>query len=451
MKDLRRWIRFYDEKLDRLDVQRVLAESNFLKGDILEILGDWPDTDAANGFRSRIALLCLELFVPLTWSLEIEDQKMTVHHHKHLPYLKLAQVEYKRAILQHDSRKILRQIIRVALPSMSEPKSDRSVRDDGIIRLVLYGLRNVVMISQPSNLPTNGDEAEISRASTIDAFHSQDVLQLILTVASSMGEEFDMQDVVILELLFHLLKGIDPTKLFMEDNEITQTKTVELRTLLNKEKAMLAGYKKHAPTRHNRFGTMVWLKKDNERISTISGQAVISGPNRGLQYLDKAKKWNKPKFGARNVEELGSSEFDKNVPLSSSARKHLGRFVEEFLDSSFNPLFTHLRRSIERELDRVLDMHHMQYFYLISWFLKAECARRTQSKAAAAPNGKQTEGTEAQSDSESFSIIAGVMNQETFVLLNRYIQSCFDNKAWHNLNAGMKCFTQIVRFLGPIT
>jgi replication fork protection complex subunit Tof1/Swi1 len=421
-----------------------LAESNFIRGDALGILADWPETDASTGFRARIALLCLELLVPLTWSLEIEDQKMTVHHHKHLPYLRLAQVEYKRAILQHESKSLLRQMIRVAVPSMTEPKNERSVRDNGIIRLMLYALRNVAMIAQPRDLPTNGDEAEISRSTTIDAFYTQDALNLILTIASSMGTEFDMQDTVVLELLFHLLKGIDPTKLFMKDDEVTQTKASELRSLIGKEKAMLAGYKKYAPTRHNRFGTMVWLKKDDERISTISGQAVISGPNRGLQYLDKAKKWNKPKHGARNIEELGSSEFDKEVPISGSARKHLRRFVEEFLDSSFNPLFTHLRRSVERQLDRVLDMHHMHFFYLINWFLKAESARRAHSKVAADQKGKQKEGTVNAPNSENFAIIAGVMNQETFVLLNRHLQSSFDAKAWQSLNAGMKCFTQIV-------
>jgi replication fork protection complex subunit Tof1/Swi1 len=57
LKDLRRWIRFYDEKLNRLDVQRVLAESNFVKGDILEMLADWPETSKPDRLRSKVALL----------------------------------------------------------------------------------------------------------------------------------------------------------------------------------------------------------------------------------------------------------------------------------------------------------------------------------------------------------------------------------------------------------
>src|SRR5882672_2887429 len=36
------------------------------------------------------------------------------------------------------------------------------------------------------------------------------------------------------------------------------------------------------------------------------------------------------------------------------------------------------------------------------------------------------------------------MNQETFVLLNRFMQRSQDDKTWQDLNAGMKCFTQIL-------
>jgi replication fork protection complex subunit Tof1/Swi1 len=251
----------------------------------------------------RRLIAIVELLVPLTWSLEIAELDFKVNHHKHVPYLRLAQVEYKRAILQHDSKKILRQIIRVGLPSIAEARRDRSVRDDGIIKLVLYAIRNVAMISQPDDLPADCDEAEISRSTTIDVFHSQDVFQLLLTISSSMGEEFDVQDVVILEVLFYLLKGIDPAKLFIQDDQLSQSNADELRELMRREKAMLSGYARYAPTRHNRFGTMVWLRRDEERLSTVSGQAAISGPNRGMMYLDKAKKVNQPKRPRRNVEE----------------------------------------------------------------------------------------------------------------------------------------------------
>jgi replication fork protection complex subunit Tof1/Swi1 len=248
----------------------------------------------------------VELLVPLTWAIEIDEDRFAVHHHQHLPYVRLAQVGYKRAILKHDSNKILRQIVRIGLPSMAEPRKERSARDEAIINLMLYAFRNVAQISQPLDLPADGDEVEISRSTTVEAFHYQDVFQLLLTVASSMGDEFEIQDTVILEVLFHVLKGIDPTQLFMKDEQLAETNTNELRELMRKEKAMKAGYARNAPTRHNRFGTMVWLKRDDERVSTISGQTGIRGGIKGLEHMDKTKKWTKPKHRSRNDEEKGS-------------------------------------------------------------------------------------------------------------------------------------------------
>jgi replication fork protection complex subunit Tof1/Swi1 len=390
----------------------------------------------------------VELLVLLTWPLEIEDGLMKINHHRHLPYLRLAQVEYKRAILHHDVAKILRTAVRIGLPSMAVPKNDRSERDESIIRLVLYFYRNLALIEQPKDLPADGDEAEISRSATIDAFHSQDVFQVLLTVSSSMGDEFANQDVVVLEVLFHLLKGIDPEKVFMEDHRYSQANADEFKEMMQKERSMLASYQRNAPTRHNRFGTMVWVKRDEDKVSTVTGQEVLHGPERAIQIMDKTKKWNKPRHrGKQNVEEKESSEFNRFVTMSSSARKNLKNFAEEFLDSSFNPLFQHLRKAIEREAERIeSDTHPMQYFYLISWFLQAECARRRNLREKKEAQNKTKEGAAALAveEDESFALVASVLNQETFVLLNRYMQRAQDEKDWNHLNAGMRCLTQIV-------
>jgi replication fork protection complex subunit Tof1/Swi1 len=298
------------------------------------------------------------------------------------------------------------------------------------------------MLSQPKGLPADGDEAEISRSAAIDACHSQDIFQMLLTISSSMGDEFVLQDVVVLEILFHLLKGVDAEKLFMEEKKLSTKNTEELKDLIQKEKAMLAGYARHAPTRHNRFGTMIWVKRDDEKLSTVSGQDVLGKAQATMQKMDKTKKWSKPRNrGTKKDDEASREEFDLPVPLTASGRKHLKAFVEDFLDSSFNPLFIHLRRAIEREEERVESRHSRQYFYLISWFLRAECTRRCQIKEKFA---KSNDPTAITAEDESFGLIAGVMNQEMFILLNRFMQRSQDEKTWQDLNAGMKCFTQIL-------
>ncbi|KAH6616526.1 timeless protein-domain-containing protein [Boeremia exigua] len=442
LKDLRKWLKFADGQLNRRDVARCMAEANLVKGDLLEILAKVSPRVLEQPLKHKLAVATLELLVPLTWPFEIDPVEATVNHHRHGPYVQLAQIGYKRAILQFDRDRTLQTAVKVALPSMAISLRERSPRDEGIIRIALYFIRNIAMLSPPSSVPMDIDEAEVSRSTTIDTFQEQDIFQVLLSMSSSIGEDFVAQDVVLLEILFFLLKGVDPEKLFLEDKRLNSKNANELKELMQKEKAMLAGYARNAPTRHNRFGTMIWLKQEDEKVTTVSGQDVLGKAQATLDKMDQTKKWNKPRQAGRKTDlELEREEFDLPVALSTSARTHIKAFVEEFLDSSFNPLFQHLRKAIERETERVETRHSRQFFYLVSWFLRAECARRRTIKERIAES-KSSAALAA--EDESYGLIAEVMNQETFILLNRFMQKSQDEKAWQDLNAGMKCFTQIL-------
>ncbi|KAK1067946.1 Topoisomerase 1-associated factor 1 [Friedmanniomyces endolithicus] len=433
LQDILRWLRLYDEKLNRFDVKRCLAEANLVKGDLLEILALWPEEAQNQTPKSKLALACLELLVSLTWPPELDDDKTTVNHHRHLPYLQLAQVGYKRAVLHYEHAKILRTAVRIALPSMVQPRRERSKRDEGIVKLVLYFFRNMAMITQPQMLPAQGDENEVSRSATIDAFAEQDVFTLMLTVGSGAEDEFQEQDVILLEILFHLLKGVDAKKLFMEQLQMQHEETDELRTLMRKEKDMHKSYNRHASSRHNRFGSMLWVKRDGQKMSTVTGQASIVDGDATLLHMDHSKRWNKPKYRGKQTAPMSEqTEFGEKVDLDEIARRRLRGFVEDFLDSGFNPLFSSLRRAIERETPRVGEGHKRQYFYLINWFLGAENARH--SKTA----------TEHSSQDNTFAYVAAVLDQETFVLLNRHMQQAFDEKRWVDLQATLLAFTQIL-------
>lgn len=258
-----------------------------------------------------------------------------------------------------------------------------------------------------------------------------------------MGEDFNTQDVVILEILFHLLKGISVETLFMDEAQLKKHGSNELSALLAKEKNMHRSYAKHAPSRHNRFGTMIWVKRDEPgRVSTVSGQDGLTDPQHTFNKMDQSKKWNKPKQRSRDVEKA-NDRFDVPVSLTNNAATHLRSFVEEFLDSSFNPLFNHIRRAIEREADRVLEVHAAQFFFLVSWFLEAERVRRRRKQEAEKRNSKNNKIAETFT-ADSFSLIASVLTQETFVLLNRFMQDRLDMKVWRDVHAGTRCFTQIL-------
>lgn len=377
------------------------------------------------------------MLVPLTWPTEYHSQ-MTANHHRHTPYIQQIQVQYKRSILKYGGANLLRAAIRIALPSMAIPRSERESRDEGILKLMLYLLRNVAIITTNDRLAAEGDEEETSRSTTINAFQDQDAFALILTMCSNVADDFNQQDVVLLEILFHLVKGVNVDKLFLNDAESKAKRSDELSDLLRKENQVKREYAKNAPTRHGRFGTMIWVKRDEHKVTTVSGQTILRDDQTSMQKMDEAKKWKKPKPRRKKEDVVQYNDFNTSVHLSLLATKNFRTFVEEFLDSGFNPLFTHVRKAIEREAERVTPINARQFFYTVGWLLEAERARRARQVIA------QKEKSAKEVEPDSFGLVAGVMNQETFILLNRSMQKSLDDKEWDDLTAQMRCFTQIL-------
>jgi replication fork protection complex subunit Tof1/Swi1 len=184
--------------------------------------------------------------------------------------------------------------------------------EDNIIKVVLYLFRNIAMIDEPADFVPDDYQSDISRSSTIDAFHYQDIFSLILTICSGMGEDFRTHDVEILETVFYLVKGIDVERLFMESDELVSASTAELKSLMSKERSMLASYKRGAPSRHNRFGTMMWMKQEDGPRRTTFGQRAIKSEQQALESLDKKKTWKRPSRPKKKQD-------DKETPAVSSA------------------------------------------------------------------------------------------------------------------------------------
>lgn len=185
---------------------------------------------------------------------------MTVNHHRHISYLEYAQAGYKRVILHHHSKKVLRNCVKIALPALYPSMKGRESRDESIIRLTLYFLRNLAAIHHPN--PTEKDTGEdIGRNATIKAFDRDNILHFLLVISSGMGSDFDAQDVPVMEILFHLLKGVDMKTLFMSETQVQAKEKDNLASLLANEKGMETLKNRDGPTRHNRFGTQLWVSR----------------------------------------------------------------------------------------------------------------------------------------------------------------------------------------------
>lgn len=418
-----------------MDVARCLADANLVSGDLVHILALWTENSTDDRYKARLALACYELLAPLTWPIEKNRETMTINHHRHVPVLELAQLRYKRDIINFDNARLLHTAVRVALPSMAIPIGDRTQRDAGIIKLVLYFFRNIAMIAPPPGLKFDGDESQISRSATIDAFSYQDIFFTLLTLASNMGDEFKTEDVILMEVIFHLIKRVETKKLFLNEQELRKTKTDELAAAMKKEADMLRSYNRKAPTRHSRFGTMLWVQKSDGKVSSLSGQAALTDVTARDRKLDESKTFRPPRRATK--EEMEPKDLGAPVVLNSRANNQLREFVEEFLDSGFNPLFQQLRKTLEREGVEVMAHHEQQFFYMVAWFLEAERARQHSRK------GKKPSSS-ADAEVSSFQLVANVLNQEMFIFLKSRLVKSFTDGDWRELNAVMRCFTQIL-------
>jgi len=258
----------------------------------------------------------VELLVQLTWQIEVDPSRAEdpVQISYEAP-LKAAQIGYKNAILHHPEHNVLRPIIRIALPSMAIPRRDRPERDDHIISLAICLLRNLVEISARSAQAAgmDRDKNESSRSETIMSFERSDVFNLLAALAAGTTDEFEKIDCLLLEVLYHLLKGVNPEDVFISAVEsrsvsrrfpLSNSKKplVDLSNMLRKEETAKRQHKRFGPTRHNRFGTMISVVKDNDLRLTVPGQtSLLHGQAHTLEKLDSAKKFHKPNRAAEAV------------------------------------------------------------------------------------------------------------------------------------------------------
>lgn len=302
LRDIKRWIKGYDERMERWDVARAISETSLVTFDLIEILTKWEleHQGASSGgnrpsrHMDRIALACLELLVPLTWPLELNRTTSTNNHYKHAPYLNAARVRYKKAIMNHPQKVVLRAILRLAIPVLRTNVRERTIREEGILKLVVFFFRNILAIDPPGAqlYDVNND---VSRVNTVIAFQEQSVLDFLSMLASGMGKDFVGQDTAVLECLFYMLRGIEATELYSDVSGEVRKNPVNssLQELLDEEKQLKKKIHLNSSSRHSRFGTMVSVNFQNEGRYTVSGQTALNNTTSSLDKLDQNKKWRK--------------------------------------------------------------------------------------------------------------------------------------------------------------
>ena len=325
LKDIKRWIKSVDEIGHKYDVALACADCGLVENDLTVMLCQWDSQqkhlNTSKRTTEKIMLSALEILVLLTWPVEMSSE-MSENQQLNFVAVRKSQLVYKKHILSYNNGQTFKAVLRLALPTISKDTSDREPRDNAILGLVLFFIRNMLYIEPPSlstlskfrktmmeidNLPANMRYDDVSINTVLSCFKRNKVLLFLLTMCGSLGLDFDRETFApcCLECIFLIVRGVEARDLVdnvrpvPETNDangnnlptLSSTSDMALQDLLKEEKRRKKVQSQNISTRHGRFGTLLSLQGENSSY-VVSGQEALSSANQTFAQLDKSKKWN---------------------------------------------------------------------------------------------------------------------------------------------------------------
>ena len=482
LKDIKRWIKAVDERTNTYDVALACADSGLLINDLIVILCQWELQQAKKNkpnqpqhktrTMEKIMLSCLELLVLLTWPLELTPE-LSDSQRLAYPNLKKIQLTYKKEILAYNGGLTLKAVLRLILPIISKPRIDREPRDNAIIRMALFFIRNILYIEpantsvstksrkeliQLDNLPLNVNRDDISISTVLSTFKKNKILVFLLTISGSLGTEFDRQmfGACCLECIYLITRGINPELIVkgkVENNEqeravnsgkkvdadvtnrsATTSSGLELQHLLNKETKRKQLQNLSVSTRHGRFGSLISIRGEEESI-VVSGQEALLSTSRSIEKVDSTKKWH-----SRSTFKYDSDEYVHKESINlitTSSMLILREFLDQFLASG---CFNNLIECISWILTSNGDLSYTDayeratYFLVVAWFFeyKREKVLNVDDQLVSSEDGT------------GYGSVGAGLNETNFVLLLSYCRLSYLAKDWNSLHVAMICLREML-------
>lgn len=465
LKDIKKWLKSYDDERNTWEVAVACAESGLVINDLIVILCDWEsgrlNKDAPTykkKMNDKIALACLELLVPLTWPLHLHEG-MYSGQIQHYSNLKKHHVNYKKHILSYQGGRTLKAVVKLALPIIGTARHERTGRDNGVLRLCTFFFRNILAIEPAAitketskllkpkdiaeNMPAGVNVEDVSLGAALIAYEKNLVLQYLLTICGSINKDFDSQflSTACLEMVYYLIKGIRASVAIEERKQNIPTSSgpaphastistdasttnLGLSDLLSKETEMKMRFSSKAATRHGRFGTLVSLQTPDQGRLTLSGQQNLSANQNTIAAFDEHKKWHRAQpFRYDSDDNVIFSE----ISLSNQTNTILNKFINDFLDGAFNPLINAIAKELTSDSDNKPVSTKIHFLLVISWFLEAERFR----------NGVKV-------DDIDYGLIVAGLNERTFILVFKFLTEGIDNKDWSLVHSAIIAFKEIV-------
>lgn len=483
LKDIKRWIKSVDEKKNNYDVALACADSGLVVNDLLVILCQWDSQQNSKKpmknarTMEKIMLSCLELLVLLTWPTDLipelsENQKLN------FASVRKSQIVYKKHILAYNKGQTLKAVIRLVLPTIAKHRLDREPRDNAILRLVLFFIRNVLNIEPANssistksrkhvtnldNLPSNVNYDDISMNAVLSCFKRNKVLMFLLTLSGSLGTDFDRETFgqPCLECIYLIFKGIKTQDILNPQQNTKQqqryhqqqqqqsqqeqtpiqsvitTSGLQLQDLLSEESKRKKFQTQNISTRHGRFGSLLSIQGNNTSY-VISGQEALLDTDLSLAKLDKSKKWNN-----RSHFKYDSDDYVKATAefLNGASVLILKEFIEQFLTGGcFNTLIECIGWLLSgtHDLNYVADYEKACYFLTVAWFLNY---KRERNKLLSSQGLTKLHEDE---DGYDYGSVSAGLSEVNFILIISYFRESYEAKNWNSLHVAMLCFRELL-------
>ncbi|CAK9441769.1 uncharacterized protein LODBEIA_P56370 [Lodderomyces beijingensis] len=474
LKDIKRWIKAVDEKQNNYEVALACAESGLVQNDLIVILCQWENQmQRKEAVRNKVAtekimLSCLEILVLLTWPVDYgknlsENQKLLFGNVCKYHLL------YKYSILTYNDGQLLKAIIRLALPVIAKSRIDREPRDNQILRLVMFFVRNLLAIEPPTNsvssktrstqvsssaLPAGVSHDDISLGNMLRIFKKNKVLMLLLTISGSINTEFDKDlfGEICLECVYLIIKGLECKEILVPNPAptvdtsattplvpLSSTVGLQLQDLLATEAKKRQAQTQNIATRHGKFGTLLSIRSADQNSYVVSGEEALITANGTLEKMDKSKTWKH-----QNHFKYDSDEFVKTnspVYLNSQGRHILQRFIDEFLSGGcFNNLIESMGSKLTSQSEGYSttdELTQATYFFTIAWFLNY---KREQHVSTAYTSLKTFD----------FGAVRAALSEVNFILIVAYCRDSHAKRLWNSLHVAVICLKELMQISNSI-
>jgi replication fork protection complex subunit Tof1/Swi1 len=181
----------------------------------------------------------------------------------------------------------------------------------------------------PASTHASADNVEKSslQSTLIDQLQSSDFLPLLVTLASSSNSrEFNQYNVLVLDIVHLLWRGVSPVELGKDQTVAVRDK---LSSLLEKEDLTKTAGSRNTSSRHSRFGATVAVQAGGGRRVVLSKGGAVKGDVGTVMDLSK-------KRGRIDIHSVKMLDPDAKVDLQPNAARTLKSFTEEFIRTAFN-------------------------------------------------------------------------------------------------------------------